>query len=85
MLPLKILVWKAATYAATDPRVQRQAVKVYKAHVEPRAKDAWTKAKPKLEEKRAAVRNATRDTSLVRHPIEFAGKARKALRTPPGD
>ncbi len=60
MLTLGYLLRQAAVLAASNPRLRAKAAQVYKDEVEPRAKEGWARAKPKIEETKTKLGEAVR-------------------------
>jgi len=76
---LRKFLFKAARHAATDERVRRAAANTYRNQVEPRARAAWQKAKPRLEKTKADIGRIAEETDVRRHPARFAGKAARRV------
>ena len=83
--------YKIAKYAAKElaqnPELQEKAGKLVREHVVPGARAGWKKAKPKLEQGKAAAKNATnkvaevaRENNPRKDPKKFLSEAVKRLR-----
>ena len=73
MIILRRLLWKAASIAATDTRVQAKAKKIYRTEVAPRAK-------PAIDALRTDLADAARAAHPVRDPVNFARRAGSNLK-----
>jgi len=68
---------RTAKQIAQDPRVREKAAEVYEKEVKPRAREAWRKGKPKLEEAKDDLRKIARESDPRKDPKEFARRVKQ--------
>ncbi len=80
------LLFYAASWIASNPRVRAKAAEVFEREVKPRAEEAWRKAKPKLDAAKAEIDAAkaeiediAREADPRENPRKFAAKLKERL------
>ncbi len=73
------LLFYAASWIASNPRVRAKAAEVFEREVKPRAEEAWRKAKPKLDAAKAEIEDIAREADPRANPRQFAAKLKERL------
>ncbi len=71
------LLMSAAKRIAADPRLRAKAAEVMETEIKPRAEAAWRRAKPKLDNAAAELRDIARETDPRANPRRFAAKLKQ--------
>ncbi len=71
------LLINAAKRIAADPRLRAKAAEVMETEVKPRAAAAWRRAKPRLDNAAAELRDIARETDPRANPRRFAAKLKQ--------
>ena len=73
------LLFHAAQRLATDPRVKAKAAELIETEVQPRVRDAWQQAKPRIDAARSDLAQIATETDPREKPKEFAVRVKHRL------